>query len=164
MKAQKKRIDGYVYKVTPFTGRSSFRIQMKLARLLSPSLGLLAGMFSGGKKAIKELAKNPDNKDLQMKSLLDLDLDGELIGKAFSGLFNQCSEDELLDLLLMILEKTERGDEGNEVFITEESFDAFFAQNLLSAFKVAVFVIQVNYPDFFALAALTGSETDQTDG
>jgi len=151
MKNQKKRIDGEVYSVTPFTGRTAFRIQFRLAKLITPSVGLLSGMFS----SLKE-------KDI--KGLGDLDLDGDAIGKALEGLFNQYSEDEILDLLLLILEQTERGEGAKAVFITEESFDTFFTSNLITAFKVAVFVIQVNFPDFFSLAAATGEETPETSG
>ena len=150
MSKQKKRIDDDVYTVSPFTGRNAFRIQMRLARLLAPVVGLMAGMFADGKKEIKGIG--------------DIDLDGETLSKVLDGLFSKYSEEELLDLLIMLLNKTEKGDEGKEIFITEESFDALFAQNLMTAFKVAFFVIQVNYPDFFALAALTGNETKATDG
>ena len=151
MKKTKKRIDDAIYHVTPFKGRKALRINYRLAKLLTPSIGALSGMLSSLK-----------SKDI--KSLGDIDIDGEAISKALDGLFERYSEDEILDLLLMILENTERGEEGKEVFITEESFDEFFACNLISAFKVAVFVIQVNFPDFFSQAALIGKETAETDG
>ncbi|OQY32027.1 MAG: hypothetical protein B6241_12435 [Spirochaetaceae bacterium 4572_59] len=151
MSTTKKRIDGDIYRVTPFKGRKALRINYRLMKLLTPSIGALSGMLGSLKSK-------------EIKSLGDIDIDGEAITKALDGLFDRYSEDEILDLLLMILENTERGEDGKEVFINEESFDEFFSCSLIAAFKVAVFVIQVNFPDFFSQAALIGTETKEMDG
>ena len=153
MGLQKKRIEGEVYQVKPFQGREAFKIQMRLARLIAPLVGGLAGMFAG-----------TDLKKVKKLSELDINIDGDSLSKVLDALFSKYSEDELLDLLMLLLRNTEKGDGDKAIFITEEAFDTLFAQNMILAFKVAFFVIQVNYPDFFALAALTGEETTETDG
>ncbi|MDC7234577.1 MAG: hypothetical protein PQJ58_15205 [Spirochaetales bacterium] len=153
MSRQKKRIDGEVYQVTPFQGREAFKIQMKLARLIAPLVGLMAGMFSG-----------MDLKKIEKLSELDIDIDGESLSKVLDALFSKYSDEELLDLLILLFEKVEKGEDDKKIFITAEAFDTIFAQNLVTAFKVAFFVIQVNYPDFFGLAALIGKETTEING
>ncbi len=121
IETKEKQIDGHTYAVTQFPGRRAFKIKTAILLKLGPALAVsLAGAQGSGA-------------DLNIAS----------IASALEKI--TMSSDEFLDLVLELISQTRR--DGKE--ITPEVFDLEFAGNLQTVYKVAAFVLEANFGNFF---------------
>lgn len=134
IKTEEKEIDGNKYKVSAFAGRESFKIKIKLVKLLAPAMAVL----------VDSLGKKDSIADVDI-----MNIDFEKVGDAVLKLTEHMSEDDFVNFVLRMLSKSRK----NGVEITASLFDLEFAGNLTTVYKLLFFVIQVNYPDFFQLGA-----------
>lgn len=135
MKAREKIIDGYKVTVNPFYATEGLSLQMRLLNLLGePLKKLIAGV-----EAIS----------------LDAQLDMASLGEALGGLLSKFDEETatLVKRLVancyidMVDETT-----GKQVsYSCKEHFEIVFSGRYALLYKVAWFVLEVNYADFFDL-------------
>lgn len=123
IESKEKQINGSIYLVTQMTARRALRMQARLFKLLGPALAEMA-IFA---------AKNKDNEDACIPKCLML-LADQLDDKSF---------DELMVELL-------NGVRKDNVELTSGKIDLEFAGNLDTLYRVAQFVIEVNFSDFFS--------------
>lgn len=120
IETKEKTIDGSVYAVTQFPAMKALRMQAKLGKYLGPSLSLLY---------VSEMNGNSDEK----------------IPMALKMLFEQLDENTFESLTLELLQCVRE----NGVELTKPIIDLKFAGKLNLLFKVLVWVLEVNYADFF---------------
>lgn len=108
------------YMVEAFKGKKTFKIKMKLLRLLNPVL-----------ESLKDLQDTGDDDNFLA-----------VIGDAIQHVLEKNTDDEIFDLLeeLMSAVKTENG---------VIDFDTEFTKNTISLYKLAKEVIMYNYEDVF---------------
>lgn len=122
IETKEKQIDGHTYAVTQFPGRRAFKIKTAILLKLGPALAVsLDGAVA--------------------KAGADLNIAS--IASALEKI--TMSSDEFLDLVLELISQTRR--DGKE--ITPEVFDLEFAGNLQTVYKVAAFVLEANFGNFF---------------
>ena len=133
---KKKEIDGMKFGVTPFMAGEALRLQSQLLKLFGPSFGAAIGAFKKG----------------------TTDIDGDALANALMFLFNQFSDEEVLFNLIKRMMKNvvvEFTDDNGLVVLFDfaESYESrltiVFQGKLLTIYKVILFVLEVNYPDFF---------------
>lgn len=130
---QEKRIDECVYTVTPFTGRKGVRIKTRLLKLIGPSLGYFVDGLSGH------------------------DISGQIISEAITKLTMQLDEDQTVNFILELLEKTAK--DGKELG-DPKVFDLEFAANYGILYKALWFTLEVNFGNFLPeiIGNLTASQ------
>lgn len=128
MQAQEKTINESIYTVTPFPARLGLKLKMRLIKLLGPSIA----------KAVTALDLNEGG------SVLESELDGDLIGQAIASLTENLGDDTV-DLMLDLLKSTRK----NGVELNEQVFNLEFAGDYVTLYKVLYFVVEVNYGVFF---------------
>lgn len=116
-----KSIDGIEFAVTQFPARRGMQMQARLAKILGPIVGGLAGALEGAEA-------------------------NENIGKALAGLA-ALNADEFATLALDLLASTRM--EGRE--ITSGVFDMEFAGKYDTLYKALAYVVQVNFGSLFKL-------------
>ena len=134
-----KEIDGKVFAVTPFNALQAIKLQAKLLKLIGPSMG---GLLDG--KSVDDL----QNQEINIKG-------------ALSGLFDRLDENSLVDLIKFCFARTTLEYEGKMLQLdnmSSPSFDLAFRGTFATVYKVLWFVIEVNYPDFLAIAGDIGSK------
>ncbi len=119
-----KEIDNVLYEVTQFTATRGFKLSARLWLLFSEPL---ANLFSSG---------NID------KSKSFLDMDASVIAKAIASLNTKFTDESLFEFAKELLTQTQRDRK-------EINFDLDFAGNIMHLYKVLVFVVEVNFADFF---------------
>jgi hypothetical protein len=131
---QTKEINGHNYEASPLPARRALRLQMRLVKSLGPGLGQMLGAVKG--------------------SLSDSEIDGDALGNGVAKLMSELgSPDEAAQLLVDMVTSCVRRD-GSE--LTPKTFNVHFQGSLLEAYKVAGFVLEVNYGDFFGEAGIGG--------
>jgi hypothetical protein len=151
LKSFQKEIDGVVYEVGQFPAREAGKILTALGGIIGPSLGQL-----GGEGEPKENAR-------EITSFLDIDIGIAAIGRAIATLFSRLTEDRVNDLVFRMLQTTRiLADDGGAFGDPkgEALYDVHFAGRLSSVIKLIVFVVEVNYADFFGIRDI-GSLTDK---
>lgn len=148
IEAKSKIIGDCTYKVTPFLAIEAIKLKTRLIKLLAPAIGRMLG-------GLENINKN---------DILDSKLNGEMIGSALEHLFSNLGEDEYIALLKRLLAntiaevKTSGAAPKNYVFGSgDEAFNIVFSGRTLDLYKVIFFILEVNYPDFFALMGDFGS-------
>lgn len=127
VKTRTTTLKGHKIEVTQHLGRRSLRLKSRLIKLLAPSVG--TAIQQKVKKGVK---------------LLDQNIDLGKVGEAIMQL-HDLDENAYEDLILEILVSTRF--DGRE--LDAATFDDVFAGELSLMYHVVVFVLKVNYGDFF---------------
>jgi hypothetical protein len=122
IETKEKTIDGRRVTVSQFPARKALTLKVKLIKLFGPSL---AQLFGGPKK-------------------MSLNSSIEEMAPAIEKLSATLEPEQFLDLVLEMLTMTRV--DGREVV---PNFDMEFTGNLLFVYKIAWYVIEVNYGNFF---------------
>jgi hypothetical protein len=137
---KKKEIDGITFQVAPFMAVEALRLKAHLIRLFGPSLGELLGGLQGGDKL----------------DALDVDISRINIAGALEKLFLQLDEDSFVRLVQRLFQNTiatwtADGKSHSMAFNTDFStaLDLVFSGRLFTIYPAILFVLEVNYPDFF---------------
>ncbi len=166
-----KTINGRKFYVNKFPASEALKIQNRLARLVSPSLGALASIFFNSGKSAKESGKTKEDimKQDNVEAFMNADISGEDFQSAIRSIFAELDEDTFFSLVLRILKETsvEMTDEsGNKKVINidgKQSFDMVFEEDLMEVYQVIGFVLQVNYPSFFQKVRDIGKKMGATN-
>jgi hypothetical protein len=142
-----KTIGDNVYKTTPFSAFEALKLKTKILKLISPAIGRILGSIQG-----------------KGKNVFDSKLDGEQIALALQNFFSELTEEQYEEILRKVLQNTqsEITIEGKKKIFplndpNSAGFDLTFKGHLLDVYKVIVFVLEVNYSDFFGLMGDFGS-------
>ncbi len=148
---QSKVIDGIDVKVTPFPAAEAIKIQALLLRLVGPAVGRAVGALDNVVGSAR---------------LGDLKIDGEGLAGAIAELAQKLPEEQLLETIKRLLRGalcTITGDDGQKRAVDfsnpstfDNSLDLVFQGRTMAIYSVIVFVLQVNYPDFFQKVLGTG--------
>ena len=147
-----KVIDELKFSVSPFDVKSALKLQAELFRIFGPALGSALGAFS---------KKDKDS---------ETQIDGNGIGEAIEKLFTQLDPDTFYDLIKRMFGKVqvEVTIEGKTPILFDfyEKFDErltiVFQGKITTIYKVLIFVLEVNYPDFFEKAGRIGNRLKTT--
>jgi hypothetical protein len=139
-KEQKIVIDGVTFQVAPFMAAEGFSLIHRLSRTFGPSLGeILGGALT---------TKNG--------SIGDINLGSAAIARGLEKLFEQLGEKEYVELSKLLLSNViaiwpESGKSRSISFAQDfdTAMQAVFLGKLLSVYQLILFVLKVNYPDFF---------------
>lgn len=134
---KEKEIDGRRFTVTQFNGREGFKIKTKLAKMLMPCVAAITGGIDTSKVR-------------KGGSVMDADVDGEVLAKGLSLLAEQLHEDEFLALVMRLFQSTRMDDRE----ITDTVFDMEFAGDFGVVYKALAFVLEVNYGSFLAVGGI----------
>lgn len=129
IETKEKIIDGKRWIVTQFPTSEGLEILNELGRILGPGLAKLGGAAKQGKH----------------QSLLDMDVDLGVIGEAFSAVFTRMSEVNASTFMKRLLGSTRCVDDKGHPAEVARQFDIIFAGKYGTLFKVAFFVVEVNY-------------------
>jgi hypothetical protein len=139
-KEQKIVIDGVTFQVAPFMAVEGLRLQLYLVRTFGPALGEILG--------------GVDTK--KVDSIGDISLGGDGVTKGLEKLFDQLDENSFEALVKRLLANviaiwTEGGKSRSVSFGQdfETAMQLIFLGKLFSIYKLIIFVLKVNYPDFF---------------
>jgi hypothetical protein len=139
-KEQKIVIDGVTFQSAPFMAVEGLRLKAYLVRTFGPALGELLGGIDAKKSG----------------SIADLSLGGEGIARGLEKLMEQLTEDSFEALVRRLLANViaiwREGGKSRNVFFGQDfetSMQLVFLQRLFSIYELIVFVLKVNYPDFF---------------
>lgn len=122
IETRKKTIDGHEYTVTSFGGTEGVRIKAVLMRSIGPAIFSIMTSSKEGKFS-----------------------EAEVDPRVFTYLFNNLDENQYINFILRLLKNTRRDD----VEMTREIFDAEFAGEYGTLYKVLLFVLEVNYKKSF---------------
>jgi hypothetical protein len=144
-----KTINNIPFKVVPFPAAKAYRLKLRLLKLIGPAFGRLVGSFDGANTT----------------SFLNAKVDGEQLAEALESLFTQLTEDEFMALLKDILQGVSceiTGADERSVLVNmadefETKLDMVFQGRLFTVYPVILFVLEVNYPDFFGQMAGIGN-------
>jgi hypothetical protein len=131
------------FSVTPFTAVEALKLKSFLLKKFGPSLGQALGALGGG--ALRE------------GNIGDLELDGCSLSQAIEKLMEQLGEQEFINLIQRLLKNVTANlvKDGKPLqfsFIEQQfetALDVVFTGQLFSIYQVILFVLEVNYPDFF---------------
>jgi hypothetical protein len=139
-KEQKIVIDGVTFQVAPFMAVEGLRLQAYLVRTFGPALGELLGGIDGTK----------------IGGIGDIPLGGSGLSKGLEKLLEQLDENSFEALIKrltanVIAAWNEDGKNraiafGNDF---ETAMQSVFLGKLFSIYQLLIFVLKVNYPDFF---------------
>lgn len=150
MEAKTKEINGKNYQVAPFMAIEALKLKTHFVKLLAPSIGELVG--------------NGEN-------VLDTELNSSNIGKMIAKLGDVLDENNFIALVKRLLQNVvvnwtnENGEKKAIAFATdfETSLNLCFQGELFSLYPVILFVLEVNYPDFFQkISSLIGPRMQAT--
>jgi hypothetical protein len=139
-KEQKTVIDGVTFQVAPFMAVEGLRLQAHLVRTFGPALGELLGGFNGQK----------------VGSIDDFNLGGDSLAKGLEKLIEQLDEDKLEALIKRLLANAiatwPEGGKSRSISFGQDfetAMQLVFIGKLFSVYQLIIFVLKVNYPDFF---------------
>jgi hypothetical protein len=139
-KAQKKEINGITFQVAPFMALEGLRLKSHLVKTFGPALGELLGGVNMSK----------------IGSIGNLSLNSVPIVAGIEKLMEQLGETALEALVKRLLVNTiatwqEEGKSRSIAFNTDfdTAFQLVFSQRLFTIYPLIVFILKVNYPDFF---------------
>ena len=128
----KKTIDGHEYEIAPFLGMHGWRLQMRLSKLVGPSIrdGLAALSGKG------------------VQNLMEAEIDVSALGGALAGFMDAIAvNDPRGELLAELLSQTQR--DGR--LLTENNINEVYAANYAEMIKAVVAVVNAN--NFFGIAS-----------
>jgi hypothetical protein len=144
LKTESIKIDGIEFKVCQFKATDAYKLKRRLAKIAAPFItGVLEGV------------------NTKEKDILDSNIDMSAIGKAFDSILNELTEDEFMRLLRRMLEGTscmyKVEGASNEIMLSfaedreyENNFNMVFSGRTFTIYPLLLFILKVNYPDFFA--------------
>jgi hypothetical protein len=139
-KEKKIVIEGVTFQVAPFMAIEGLRLKAHLVRVFGPALGELLGGVDVQKAG----------------SIADISLGGDGIAKGLEKLLEQLDEDKFVELVKRLLANViaiwpENGKSRSIAFATdfETALQLVFTGKLFSIYPLMIFVLKVNYPDFF---------------
>lgn len=136
---KEKNINGHDYQVTQFGAMAGIRLAVRIVKTLGPSLAQL-GNVKGGLAALMESDTSELNIGLMVEQLL-ANLDGEGTPKLILDMFGQTQRDR--------------------VQMDERGFNDAYAANYMEMAQAIMFIVEVNFGDFFGVLeqgkALTGN-------
>lgn len=132
---QRTTIGDVQYSVTPMSPIVASKLLTRLIKIVGEPMGKLAAL----------------KKQEGAKSLLDSELDGNLIGEALSALTDKLDENEMESILKRILAPeyvtfSTDGDKWEKLMSIDGHFSAH--NGMAGMFKLARFVLETNYSDF----------------
>lgn len=159
---QKRKFKDLEVTVAPLLAREALQIKYYLIKLLSPVVGRMFGGFDFDNKDNESAEKS------KKKTLLDQKVDFNIISDAIEKLFIELGDDGLMELTKKLFKNiTVVLKEGGKVQTfpmlgfsdgsDESLFDIVFQGRLLSIPKILLFVLEVNFPDFFELVGDFGN-------
>lgn len=143
-----KVVEGMEFKVVPFPAIEALRLKADLLKIIGPSLGMALGSIGS------------------MSDVMKAQINGPGISTAIKMLFEQLDADAFIALVRRILDSTsvqiKAGDKVVFYNFQEQGkfdtqFNDVFQGKLLSLYPVMLFVLEVNFPDFFVKARDFGS-------
>jgi hypothetical protein len=139
-KERKIVIDGVTFQVAPFMAVEGLRLKARLVRTFGPALGELLGGIDGKKAGgIGDISLGSDGIARGLEKLLErLDEDG------FEALVRR--------LLANVIAIWPEGGKSRSISFGQDFETAtqlVFLGRLFSIYELIVFVLKVNYPDFF---------------
>ena len=118
------------YTVTQFGARRGLGLKTRLIKLIAPTAVAAIGANQPG------------------KSLMDMDINSEAVGKAIQVLLNNLDANAIVTLIMDLLASTRR--DGVEVTSKQGAiFDDVYAGNYAELYQALFFVIQVNFGNLF---------------
>jgi hypothetical protein len=139
-KEKKIVIDGVTFQVAPFMAVEGLKLKAHLVRTFGPALGEILGGIEG----------------FNFDSLEDLSLGGDGITKGIEKLLEQLDEDRFIGLIKRLLANVIAvwKEDGKSRSISfgqdfETAMQLVFLGKLFSIYELMIFVLKVNYPDFF---------------
>jgi hypothetical protein len=143
-KEQKTVIDGVTFQAAPFTAVEGLRLKAHLVRTFGPALGELLGGINSTK----------------VGGIADINLGGDGIAKGIEKLLEQLDEDKFVELVKRLLNNViaiwpEGGKSRSIAFGADfdTAMQLVFLGRPFSIYELIIFVLKVNYPDFFGRAA-----------
>jgi len=163
---KEKQIDGFNVRVKAFPGVQAIRLKAKLMKQFLPTIATFVGGIDS-----KSIGNAIENSNANHDSVFDNDISMDVFTSAAEKLVANISEEGLVSLLGEMFEYTYVENENQEYknLATNKKLnslliDELFVGRLLSLYKIAFFVLEVNYPDFFGLGqSLVGQSIQQTD-
>jgi hypothetical protein len=139
-KEQKIVIDGVTFQVAPFMAVEGLRLKAHLVRAFGPALGELLGGLDGTKGG----------------TIADINLGGAGFAKGLEKLLEQLTEDTFVELIKRLLTNViamwSEGGKNRSISFGhdfETAMQLVFLGRLFSIYELILFVLKVNYPDFF---------------
>ena len=126
-----KTIDGKKYEFEQFGAKHSLRIMARLTKIMGEPLAMAIGALSNKEKGASA------------KSILDRQIDGDILGKAVKALVERLDEDTVIDLMEELTAKSTLCD-GKKI-----DFNAHYTGDIGHLFKVAYAALEVQYGNFF---------------
>jgi hypothetical protein len=139
-KEKKTVIDGVTFQVAPFMAVEGLRLKAYLVRTFGPALGELLGGID----------------DKKVGSIVDISLGGDGFARGLEKLLEQLTEDNFEALISRLLKNVIAtwNEDGKSRSISfgqdfETAMQLVFLGRLFSIYPLILFVLRVNYPDFF---------------
>jgi hypothetical protein len=139
-KEQKTVIDGVTFQAAPFMAVEGLRLKAHLVRTFGPAIGELLGGIDAQK----------------VGSIADINLGGNGIAKGMEKLFEQLDDDSFVNLVKRLLANViaiwNKDGKSHSVSFGQDfetAMELVFLGKLFSIYPLIIFVLKVNYPDFF---------------
>jgi len=140
-KEQKIEIDGVTFQVAPFMATEGLRLKAHLVRTFGPALGEIIGSIDGKK----------------LTAVGDIDLSSGSVTRGIEKLVEQLDESSFVALVKRLFANVVANwkEDGKPLSIAfnndfDAAMQAVFLGRLFSVYELIVFVLKVNYPDFFS--------------
>jgi hypothetical protein len=141
MNTEKKiEINGVTFQVAPFMAVEGLRLKAHLIRTFGPALGELLGGIDGKK----------------VGSIADISLGGDGFARGLEKLLEQLTEDNFEALVKRLLANViaiwPEGGKSRSISFGQDfetAMQLVFLGRLFSIYELIIFVLKVNYPDFF---------------
>ena len=140
-KEKKREIDGIIFQVAPFMAMEGLRLKAHLVKTFGPALGELLGGLNISKT----------------ESIGDINLGSAAVAAGIEKIMGQLSENAVEALTKRLLVNTiatwnEDGKSRSVAFIKDfdTAFELVFSQRLFTLYPLILFILEVNYPDFFS--------------
>jgi hypothetical protein len=137
---QKTVIDGVTFQAAPFMAVEGLRLKAHLVRTFGPALGELLGGINTAKAG----------------GISDINIGGDGFAKGIERLLEQLDEDRFEALVKRLLKNVIATwmEDGRSRSISfgqdfETAMQLVFLGRLFSIYELIIFVLKVNYPDFF---------------
>jgi hypothetical protein len=139
-KEKKIVIDGVTFQVSPFMAVEGLRLKAYLVRTFGPALGELLGGIDAKK----------------VGSIADINLGSGSFSKGLEKLLGQMDEDSfealVKRLFANVIANWNEGGKNRSISFGQDfetAMQLIFLGKLFSIYELMVFVLKVNYPDFF---------------
>ena len=148
IETREKIINESVYSVTQMPARRAIRLKAKLFKQFGAGITQFLLNYDERKKDKNNQNVNPAlHSVLQEENLRSSILKNDCYVKAIKMISESLDEKQFDELLMEILQGVRKGG----VELTREIVDQQFAGELLTLYQVILFVLEVNYGDFFGM-------------